>query len=261
MRWSSPLIVPLALALACGDGGSSDTVAGALDTSRSPSAAPQILDAGASTREVPCVDEQIAQLPLFDEPAVGKVTSEGEAGVFQSAIDATGGGLATSQGFVYARFTENGLEKVDIDDEAAFASTAWHVAFRRYVIRINSGVAGPSEVVAARTRPGTEFDALTAPPENLTYRAEQYYTDSCEYVPDTSGIGAPATVLSSFWAYSACLSMTRNVFVLTLPGGRHVKLQVIAYYSLENQQRCDEQGATGSPSGAGNLRVRWAFLD
>lgn len=258
MRWSSSLVFAPIFVLACDDGGSRDGVH-ARGASLA-SIAPQLADVG-PTHEVACVDEQIAQLPLFDEPARGAVTNTGEGGVFESAIDATAGGLATTQGFVYARFTDEGLEKVEIDDERAFESTGWHIAFRRYVIRLNSGVSGPSEVTGARTRPGTEFDAVKTVPEHLTYHVEQYYTEGCAYVPDSSGIGAPSSVLASFWSYAACVAMTRNVFVVAIPGGRHVKLQVLAYYSLENQQRCDETDSVGSPSGAGNLRVRWAFLD
>ena len=46
-----------------------------------------------------------------------------------------------------------------------------------------------------------------------------------------------------------------------LPDGRHVKLQIVAYYALANQRVCDETGKVPMPSGAGNMRLRWAFLD
>ena len=80
-------------------------------------------------------------------------------------------------------------------------------------------------------------------------------------VPDTSGIGAPQTVLSSFWSYPGCVAMTGNVYVIALASGRHVKLQVASYYSPESQQACDEQGMATDPSTAANLRIRWAFVD
>jgi hypothetical protein len=94
----------------------------------------------------------------------------------------------------------------------------------------------------------------------LSYRSEAYFTDTCEYVADT-GVGSPVTALSSFWEYSSCLKMTNNVYVLALASGRHVKLQVLSYYPPDNQQRCQDTGAISQPSGAGQLRIRWAFLD
>jgi hypothetical protein len=249
MRWFSPLIVALFLLVGC--------------SGRVREADPELAAlAVPAAREVPCVDDQVAQLPLFDEPATGAIAPiDAAEGVFVSAIDATAGGLGANHGFVYARFGERGLEKLVIDDESAFESSAWHIAFRRYVIRLNSGVGGPSSVRASRTAPGTDFDGLVSVPAGLPFDVERYYTDECQFVSDDSGIGSPATLLSSFWSYAACLSMTGNVFVLQLPDGRHLKLQVVAYYTLENQRRCDEVGSTVTPSGAGNIRVRWAYLD
>ncbi|HEX6244190.1 MAG TPA: HmuY family protein [Polyangiales bacterium] len=218
-------------------------------------------DDGGAT-QVRCIDEQIAQMLLFEAPAAGLITEEGtQAGSFATLIDATAGGLNTTQSFVYARFTSAGLEKLAIGDEAAFSSSAWHIAARRYVLRVNSGVSGPGSVRAARTAPGTSFDVLNSVPDGLSYRDEQYYTESCEYVPDTSGVGAPASALSSFWSYAGCVKMTDNVFVLELPDQHHVKLQVTGYYPPDNQRQCNETDAITFPSGAGNLRMRWAFLD
>ena len=212
--------------------------------------------------DVPCVDQQIAELSLMDTPAAGLISPIAREGsVFEDAIDATAGGLSATDGYVYARFGTSGLEKVSLDDELAFESRDWDIAFRRYVIRLNSGVSGPSSVSAARTPANTTFAAVTSVAPDLTFRVEQYYTPSCVFVADESGIGSPATALSSFWAYHSCLSMTGNVFVLKLASGRHVKLQILAYYSPENQALCDRSGATDLPSGAGNIRMRWAFLD
>jgi hypothetical protein len=57
--------------------------------------------------------------------------------------------------------------------------------------------------------------------------------------------------------------MTHNVYVIALkePKQRHVKLEVLSYYVPENQKICDETGAVPMPTGAGNMRIRWAFLD
>ncbi len=214
--------------------------------------------------EVPCVDQSIQELSLYDTVNPDPITEEGEGPpVFSTHIDSEAGGLSPSEAYIYARFTETGLEKVEITDEDALESMDWDVAFRRFVIRFNSGVSGPSCVTVARTAPMTEFDELDSVPSGLMYRTEEYFTgDSCDLVTDGSGLpGSPGTAMSSYWSYMACVQMTGNVYVVELQSGRHVKLQVLSYYEPEPQMVCNETGAVPSPSGAGNLRIKWAFLD
>jgi len=209
-----------------------------------------------------CTDEQTQQLKLYDTVNSGAITEEGTtSGEFTSHIDARAGGLSPTMSFTYASFTGAGLGKLDISDVAAFSSLDWDIAVRRYVVRINSGVGGPSCVEAARVPPGPTFDTFTQVPNNLTWRTEEYFTpDTCEFVPDTSGIGAPGTALSSFWTYESCVEMTGNLYVLHLRDGRYVKLQVLGYYDLDPQAECNDTGSVPQPSGAGNIRIRWAFV-
>lgn len=234
-----------------------------LDAGTLDAAAPSRTDAGrGDAGTVRCIDEQFAKLMLFDAPSPSLVTEEGAtAGVHQTLIDTMGGGMTVSQSYVYARFTPNGLEKVAIGDEAAFASSDWHIALRRYVIRLNSGVSGPGSVRGARLGADAGFDTLTTVPSGLTYRSEAYYDESCKLVADDSGIESPDTVLATFWTYLGCVKMTNEPFVIELPDGRHVKLQVASYYAPEVQKSCQETDKITSPSGAGNLRLRWSFLD
>jgi len=213
--------------------------------------------------EALCQDESIGMLMLQSSASAGAITEEGTAaGEFTSHIDATAGGFgAPPQSFVYARFTETGLEVVRIDDETALESNDWDIAFRRFVMRLNSGVSGPGCVEAGRTGPGTTFDALTTVPGDVAFFAEEYFSgDSCEFIVDATGMG-PQTVLSSYFAYASCLSMTGNVYIVALGDGRHVKLQVLSYYTPAAQDACDSTGTAPMPSGSGNMRVRWAFVD
>lgn len=210
---------------------------------------------------VPCQDESIQQLALLTDPSPDEITDESTGtDKFLNLINSTGGGLNPTQSYVYARFTETGLEKVEIGDEAALESTDWDIAFRRFVVRLNSGVSGPSCVQAARTAPDTDFDALTTVPDDLIYRSETYFTDTCEYVAD-SGIGSPATAMISFWDYRSCVEMTGNVFILQLADGSNVKLEVLSYYLPENQEVCNDTGSVPFPSGSGNIRIQWAYVD
>lgn len=216
-------------------------------------------------REVPCTDESVSRLVLFDTPNTSPIKDDlHEGNTFESVVSASAGGLTPAQGFVYARFTDDGLERVDLSDEQAFKSVAWDIAFRRYVIRLNSGVSGPGDVKGGRTAPDTDFDNVTELPDDLELRSEEYFTESCDFVNDSSGLpGGPGTALASFWSYPGCVSMTHNVYVLevTKPKKRHVKLEVQAYYALDVQRACDATGKVSSSVTAGNLRVRWAFID
>jgi hypothetical protein len=139
----------------------------------------------------------------------------------------------------------------------------WDIAFRRYIMRINSADSGPSCVTAARTVPGsTTYEALAAVPDGLKYFTDDYFTDdSCEIKPDGSGLeDSPATALSSYWTYPGCVEMTGNIFVVELRDGRHLKLIVDAYYkTLAGQEQCNNTGSSGGTPGAW-MQMRWAFL-
>ena len=264
MRSAPILLGLLSLVLVesgCGDSGGSDLDPGSSD------AGFVAADSGTTTAQtceavtVTCQDQSIQQLPLFTAPSPAAITDESvDTDNFITFIDSSGGGIAPNQSYVYARFTEQGLEKVAIGDEAALESTDWDVAFRRFVIRFNSGVSGPSCVGVGRTAPGTTFAGLTSVPANLDYRTEEYFSASCELITD-SGIGSPATAMISYWTYQACVEMTGNVYVISLADGRFVKLEVLSYYTQENQDICNATGAVPIPSGSGNTRIRWAFIE
>lgn len=212
---------------------------------------------------VACQDQQIQNLGLSQTASGGAITEEGATpSEFLTHIDATAGGIDGTKGYTYARFTEGGLVAVALSDYDALESKNWDIAFRRFVVRLNSGISGPGCIVAGRTSPDTDFDDLSAVPASVTFHDEQYFTtDGCEYVPDTSGIGAPQTVLSSYWSYPGCVAMTGNVYVIWLADGRAVKFQVISYYTPAVQKNCDDNGEITVPSGGGNFRIRWAFVD
>ncbi len=263
------IALPATLIVACESGPAPGTDAGMTDDTGGTTD-----DTGGGVEDAPpapscvphdalCQDESIGMLMLQSDASAALITEEGTtAGEFTTHIDATAGGFgAPPQSYVYARFTDDGLEVVRIDDETSLESSDWDIAFRRFVIRLNSGVSGPGCVEAGRTAPGTTFESLTSVPGDVEFFAEEYFTgDSCEFIVDATGMG-PQTVLSSYFAYASCLSMTDNVYVVALGDGRHVKLQVLSYYFPDVQETCNETGGIGSPSGSGNMRVRWAFID
>jgi hypothetical protein len=213
--------------------------------------------------EVPCEDDVVLAMNLKSEAAPGVISSTPEGTGFVSLIDATAGGafVPDPHSYVYGRFTDAGLEKVALSDEDALTSMDWDIAFRRYVVRINSGHSGPSCVTAARVPGVNDYDGLMAAPAELMYRKDEYFTESCEIIADGTGLeGSPATALSSYWTYPGCVKMTGNVYVLELADARRVKLTVTHYYNEVSQQQCADTGQVPMESGAANFRVRWGFL-
>ena len=206
-----------------------------------------------------CEDQLYLQLTYQTFASSGGVTTTEDNGVFTSTIDATAGGMggSASNPFVYARFTESGLEKLDISDDEALSSMEWHLSARRFVILTNGGAAGPACVGVAAV--DGDFDAVTAPPADGAFAEEAFYDGSCNYVADTryDGFDGPDSILKEWWQFNDCVATSGQVFVLRLADGRHVKLVVDAYYA-SGQEDCNTMGLMGT--GSANLTLRWAWL-
>jgi hypothetical protein len=195
----------------------------------------------------------------------GAVTNASAAGVWTSDVDATAGGAFSTNppSYVYAKFTDAGLTKVELHDQAALDSMDWDIAFRRYVIRVNSGNSGPSCVQVMRMPDAETFETVTAPSATLSWRKDDIETAACTLIPDGSGLdSSPAAALASYYSYPGCVKMTGHVFVIQQASGKMVKLVVENYYNDAAQAECQTTDAvTTMPTGSGNIRVKWAFLE
>lgn len=212
---------------------------------------------------IDCRDQSLVALEMAPTDVTPGLIENAEIdGGFHSTVDATAGGFGGDGGFVYGKFTDTGLQKAELTDDASFDSMDWDISFRRFVIRLNSGVGGPSCVAAARTAPETDFATLAEVPAGLDFNEEQFMSpDTCDVIADGSGLGSPGVVLQNFWTYPGCVQMTGNVYVLALADGRHVKLEVTQYYADAIQQECDETGTISASTGSANIQLDWAFLD
>ncbi len=241
-----------------GGGGSGGSAGGFADDAGMPRCA-------ATT--VLCQDESVMELPLYMTVNPDGVVEEGTAPNFVSRIDARARatGSFPNDSFLYFSFGPNGLVKKSISDEQAFTSLDWDFALRRYVLRLNSGVSGPSCVEGARTAPGTSFDTLTQVPDGLSWRTEEYFTPpappatACTVVAHPSGLGV-GTALSSYWTYQMCVQTTPNVYIVRTREGRYVKLHVLSYYSPTEQMTCNSTGSVPTPNQAAIVRIRWGFI-
>lgn len=207
-----------------------------------------------------CEDELILDLGLVDNALnEGLTTSSESAGVWTSTIDATSGGFGNSASvpWLYLRFTPTGLEKLDLDDLEALESSSWHIAAKRFGIRLNSGSSGPSSVSATSVT-GMPFEDLNQVPAGVSLEEEDFYRDDCSIVDDGSGLGSPNYQLSDWWTYPGCVATTFIPFVIELPDGQSVKLVVDSYYE-SGQDSCNADPFVAG-EGSGTFVWRWAFL-
>ncbi|MEM7156774.1 MAG: HmuY family protein [Myxococcota bacterium] len=206
-----------------------------------------------------CTDQMIQDLGLVEgQTSAGVVGNTADGDGFASTVDATAGGItmAPQNPWLYLRFTAEGLEKVDVDDLQALESADWDIAAKRFGIRLNGGVSGPSTVSAAALE-GTAYEDVTELPEGTELRTESFYDAECNLIDDGSGQGSPGYELTPWWGYNGCVNTTGTPFVLELADGSHVKLVVDAYY-MTGQQECNETGSMGM--GSANFAWRWAYL-
>ncbi|MEL6349498.1 MAG: HmuY family protein [Myxococcota bacterium] len=210
---------------------------------------------------VSCVDDLILDLSLQDdESSEGAVDNAVDGDGFLTTVDASAGGFsaATNNPWVYIRFTDDGAERVDIDDETALESMDWDMAMRRFIVRLNGGASGPS-CVGAVSFLESSYEDLDTVPDGLTFRQDDFYTDDCTIINDSSGLpGSPQVVLGTWWEYPGCVATTGTPHLIQLANGRILKLVLDSYYA-QGQESCNASGQPGE--GGGNLSMRWAWMN
>ncbi len=265
-----PLLAALAL-VACDDDGDKDSgPTTPIDTSDSTSPADTSESGQPSSlcpdlEEPPCLDDMIWDLSLQTEVSGGDVTTVTDGDDFVTVVDAQAGGVnnASDNPWVYVRFDASGASRVDIDDETSLESADWHLAARRYLVRLNSGDGGPS-CVGADAVTGFDYADIGSAPTDASYEEEDFYDDDCEIIPDSSGLGdaSPKFALDGWWEFKkgsgmGCVGTTMKPFVVQLETGEVIKLVIETYYG-EGQEDCNSNGTTGSDSAM--LTLRWRIL-
>jgi hypothetical protein len=210
--------------------------------------------------KVACQDEMVLDLSLHERVTDGKVATTKDGDDFVTTIDASAGGYdqAANNPWTYVKFESDGAVRVDIGDETALTSMDWDLAAHRFVLRLNGGSSGPSCVGAAAVTSST-YDELKAVPDGVTYHTDDFYTDDCTMINDSSGLpGSPQVVLGPWWEYPGCVATTGTPFFIEVADGRVLKMVVEEYYSNGEQEACNESGAMGTHSGY--YTIRWAWL-
>lgn len=215
-----------------------------------------------------CQDELVGSLLLQagDVSPQGMVNTDEGEGVFHTAINATAGGLVADprQSFLYAKFTDEGLSKVEINDDTSLTSADWDIGFHRYILRLNGGSSGPSCVSAAEIA-GAFADVAVSDATGANFASDDQFTAACEFratveAEDPDNEQDFGVALAPYYDYDGCLAMTDQTFVIQLASRRHVKFSVTHFYEEVAQAECNELGSN-IPIGSANLQVRWAFLD
>lgn len=210
--------------------------------------------------EVSCVDEMILDLSMHgDKVSEGAVETTTDGEDFVTTVDGSGGGynVYTQNPWVYIKFTDQGAQKVEIDDETALESMDWDMSLRRFVLRLNGGSSGPSCVGAAALI-GQDYASVNAVPDGVPFAQDEYYTDDCTLINDSSGMeGSPQVAMGPWWDYPGCVATTLNPFLIQQADGHVLKLVVESYYGAD-QEECNSTGAT--MASGGYYILRWQFL-
>ncbi len=230
----------------------------------------QLADAAAPDAALPqvcpqtpptCVDQMILDLSLHgDKVSTGDVTTVQDGDDFVTTIDATAGGFGNSDQnpWVYVHFGLDGATKVAIDDETALESSDWDMSLRRFIVRLNGGDSGPSCVGAVSFLEG-DYATLNTVPDGLDYLVDDYYTDDCTIVNDSSGLpGSPQVVLAPWWSYAGCVSTTSVPHLIRLADGHVIKLVVEQYYEdAAAQTQCNNSGSAPAGAVSAVFTLRW----
>lgn len=183
-----------------------------------------------------------------DAVSTGAVSSTG-GGPTTTTIDASAGGfgMSATQPWVYVKFSASGLDKVSITDVAAFESTEWDLALKRYVIRVNSGDSGPGDIRVSTVSAAT-LGAVTEVPAAGTFSVDDWLSSDCTVQLDM--IGGPLTAIGTWYdLQDTVLSPLAFIYVVKLADGSHRKLRVVTYY-----------GEAGMPDKSGVYQLEWDSL-
>ena len=253
MSWKSVLV--LALAAGCADKGGDSGAEGEGEGEGEG----ELLAVCEEATPVSCEDDLVSDLSYQEDISEGVVETTVEGDDFFTFVDATAGGYssASSNPWTYVKFTPEGAVKVEISDEDSLESMDWDLAARRFILRLNGGDSGPSCVGAATLLESAYADVAEVP-EGVSYPLDDFYTDDCTFVNDSSGLeGSPQVALSAWWEYPGCVATTGYPFLVQLADGHVIKIVIETYYN-ENQEVCNETGSP--PSDGGYIRFRRRYL-
>jgi len=206
---------------------------------------------GGSQAVVPsaCSSALRQSLSLVDKVSTGSVSVLDQTGDERTLyIDATAGGIngQDSNPWVYVSLATG--EAVALTDLDALDSTAWDLAFKRFIVRTNGGDSGPGQGGAIRIAlPWDKVDASTL--GNQMLPSESWFDADCNLKVDENM--ELVTTFSGWSMYDEAthvLNAADVVFITAGADGSLYKVGILDYYSTPT-------GAHGAVAGRYKVRV------
>lgn len=179
----------------------------------------------------PCSGALKQSLGLVDEVSGGAVTTVSENGDERVIyVDATAGGIEGQDQHAWVYISLQSGEAVALTDLEALKSKGWDLAFKRFLVRTNSGDSGPGDGGAIRIAlDWDEVDASTLGAKQLP--VEQWFDDDCMLgVDETDQLITSFTGWSEYDESTHVLNAAKVTYVVAGADGTLYKLAILDYY-------------------------------
>ena len=188
-------------------------------------------------QKTPCESEWRTAISPQLNVTTGKVTTTTGA-TNKTLVDATAGGMngASKNPFVYISLKDG--KRVDIDDYAAKKSTAWDLAIRRTVIRVNGGDSGPGKGAVAILS-GKKLADITKVPDSSAFATDDFLSTACAIKRNPinniwTAIGGSTGMWYDYSSGAHAVQPKKQAYVIRTAAGDHVKLTIDSYYNASN---------------------------
>jgi hypothetical protein len=195
-----------------------------------------------------CTQAREDALGPIDSVSDGGVTVLEQVGdVVTLFVDASAGGVQeqASNPWIYLDLATRA--RVDVTDVTADASTTWDLAFKRPVVRSNSGDGGLAGQ-GGTIRVPKAFDAVSTADASAPFETESWFDQDCSLFTDQAG--AIATTFDGWYDYveMKVLPAAGTWLIRSGDGASVFKLEIVDYYA-------NPDGSSGMAGGRYLMRV------
>jgi hypothetical protein len=187
-------------------------------------------------------------LGLVDQVSSATVATIADGAERVLFIDASAGGLGDQDAFPWVYIALATGQAVALSDLEALESTAWDLAFKRFVIRTNSGDSGPGQGGALRV--GLPWDSVDESTQGTrVLPSESWFDADCNLTTDDQG--ELLTTFSGWSEYDQAthvLSPADVVYLTQGADGTRYKVAILDYYA-------NPDGSSGRTAGRYKVRV------
>ena len=189
-----------------------------------------------------CGSKMVDEWPLHDKVSTGEVKVTQKDKIWEATIDASAGGSKNARQNPFVYFDLKLGKKVDISDIKALQDSTWDLAFKRVVIRSNSGDSGPGMRSVAKVEKST-LEQIIPPPKDSAYVTDKHLDDKCQLLTDP--IQTPLTAFNllnpnnpsgsqSWYSYGGpggINPVQGDIYFVRRADGEAFKLQIVSWNS------------------------------